>query len=50
VWQVANIKVPEVFQFTLDKEGPEGGAEEKNSKCGINGRTRRGGRKKDYFY
>lgn len=33
------------FQFTLDKEGPEGGAEEVKNECGINGRTRRGGRR-----
>jgi hypothetical protein len=40
MWQVASLKVPEVFQFALDKEGPEGGAaEKKRNKYGINGRT-----------
>jgi hypothetical protein len=29
MWQVANLKVPEVFQFALDKEGPGGGAAKK---------------------
>jgi hypothetical protein len=45
VWQVASIKVPQVFQLTLDKEGPKGGAATKRKKCRINDRTNREGRK-----